>query len=82
MRGRCPACQHATWGHALLIKDQTGADAGRAELTEFDGVTNATRDIVVKAPVGTREACSSGRPCVLQRRREAFHTRKRQRRCR
>ena len=44
-----PACDLR--GHALLIKDQTGADAGRAELTEFDGVTNATRDIVVKAPV-------------------------------
>lgn len=44
-----PACDLR--GHALLIKDQTGADAGRAELTEFDGATNATGDLVVKAPL-------------------------------
>jgi len=44
-----PACDLR--GHALLIKDQAGADAGRVELTEFNGVTNLTREFVVKAPV-------------------------------
>jgi hypothetical protein len=44
-----PACDLR--GHTLLITDQAGADAGRVELTEFDGVTNATREFVLKAPV-------------------------------
>jgi len=38
-------------GHALLVKDQAGADAGRAELTTFDGKTNETTELVVTAPV-------------------------------
>jgi hypothetical protein len=37
-------------GHTLLIKDHAGAEAARVELTEFDGVTNTTREFVVKAP--------------------------------
>jgi hypothetical protein len=44
-----PACDLR--GHTLLVKDQTGADAGRVEISEFDGVTNATGEFVVKAPV-------------------------------
>src|SRR5206468_1824032 len=38
-------------GHALLVKDHAGADLRRVELTEFDGVTNRTREFVMKAPV-------------------------------
>src|SRR5437867_9467458 len=37
-------------GHALLVK-HAGADPRRVELTEFDGVTNATGEFVMKAPV-------------------------------
>jgi hypothetical protein len=44
-----PACDLR--GHNLLVKDQTGADVGRIEISEFDGVTNATGEFVVKAPV-------------------------------
>ena len=44
-----PACDLR--GHTLLVKDHAGVDAGRIELTEFDGVTNATGECVVKAPV-------------------------------
>ena len=44
-----PACDLR--GHTLLVKDQTGADAGRAEISEFDGVTNATGEFVVKVPI-------------------------------
>jgi len=44
-----PACDLR--GHTLLVKDHTGADAGRVEIIEFDGVTNATCEFVVKAPV-------------------------------
>jgi hypothetical protein len=44
-----PACDLR--GHALLVKDQAGRDESRIELTEFDGVTNTTREFVVKAPV-------------------------------
>jgi hypothetical protein len=44
-----PACDLR--GHALLIKDQAGADRGRIELTAFDGKTNETDEFVVKAPV-------------------------------
>jgi hypothetical protein len=43
-----PACDLR--GHTLLVKDQAGAEAGRVKLTEFDGVRNATREFVVKAP--------------------------------
>ena len=43
-----PACDLR--GHTLLVKDQTGADAVRVEISEFDGVTNATGEFVVKAP--------------------------------
>jgi hypothetical protein len=42
-------------GHTLLIKDETGADAGSLELTEFDGETNETGELVVKAPVKAGE---------------------------
>jgi hypothetical protein len=45
-----PACDLR--GHTLLVKDQSGADAGRIELTRFDGETNAGA-LVVKAPVKT-----------------------------
>jgi hypothetical protein len=38
-------------GHAILIKDQDGANRGSIELTSFDGETNETVDLVVKAPV-------------------------------
>ncbi len=38
-------------GHTLLVKDQAGADAGILELTEFDGETNETGELAVKAPV-------------------------------
>lgn len=38
-------------GHALLVKDQAGADAGSIELTTFDGETHETSELVVKAPV-------------------------------
>src|SRR5262245_26219784 len=44
-----PACDLR--GHTLLVKDQAGADAGSIELTEFDGETNATSELVMKAPV-------------------------------
>ena len=44
-----PACDLR--GHTLLIQDQTGAEAGRVEITEFDGVTNATGEFVMKSPV-------------------------------
>jgi hypothetical protein len=44
-----PACDLR--GHAVLIKDQGGADRGSIELTRFDGETNETGDLVVKAPV-------------------------------
>ena len=43
-----PACDLRQ--HTLLIKDQTGANAGRVEIREFDGVTNTTGEFVVKAP--------------------------------
>ena len=44
-----PACDLR--GHTLLIKDETGADRGRIELTDFDGETNETGEFVTKAPV-------------------------------
>jgi hypothetical protein len=44
-----PACDLR--GHTLVVKDQSGADACRVELSEFDGVTNRTSEFVVKAPV-------------------------------
>ena len=44
-----PACDLR--GHTLLVKDQAGADAGSVELTVFDGETNETSELVVKAPV-------------------------------
>lgn len=37
-------------GQTLLIKDQDGALAGRLEFAEFDGATNETRELVMKAP--------------------------------
>jgi hypothetical protein len=43
-----PACDLR--GHTLLIKDQTGNDAVRVEISEFDGMINATDEFVVKAP--------------------------------
>jgi hypothetical protein len=43
-----PACDLR--GHTLLIKDQTGANTGRVEIREFDGVTNTTGEFVMKAP--------------------------------
>ena len=44
-----PACDLR--GHTLLVKDQAGADAGSIEFTKFDGKTNETGELVVKAPV-------------------------------
>src|ERR687888_2545333 len=45
-----PACDLR--GHTLLIKDETGADRGSIQLTEFDGEANETTgEFVVKAPV-------------------------------
>src|SRR5262245_49794928 len=44
-----PACDLR--GHTLLVKDQTGADVSRVEISEFDGVKNATGEFVVKAPI-------------------------------
>src|SRR5215475_8802533 len=38
-------------GHTLVIKDQSGADVWRVELSEFDGETNRTHAFVLKAPV-------------------------------
>jgi hypothetical protein len=38
-------------GHALLVKDEAGADARSVELTQFDGETNQTNEFDVKAPV-------------------------------
>ena len=38
-------------GHTLLVKDEAGGDAGSIELTEFDGETNRTNEVVLKAPV-------------------------------
>ena len=48
-----PACDLR--GHTLVIKDQNGADAGGVELTEFDGETNQTSELVVKAPIEAGE---------------------------
>jgi hypothetical protein len=42
-------------GHTLLVKDEAGADAGSIELTEFDGKTNRTNELVLKAPVTAGE---------------------------
>lgn len=44
-----PACDLR--GHRLLITDQAGADAGSVEITTFDGATNETSELVVKAPI-------------------------------
>ena len=38
-------------GRTFLIKDQDGALAQSTELTEFDGETNETSELVLKAPV-------------------------------
>ncbi|MBI3049701.1 MAG: hypothetical protein HYY76_15460 [Acidobacteria bacterium] len=48
-----PACDLR--GHTLFIKDHTGAGAGSVGLTEFDGQTNQTSDLVMKAPVEAGE---------------------------
>lgn len=47
-------------GHTLLVKDEVGADAGSVELTEFDGETNRTNALVLKAPVTAGD--THGRP--------------------
>ena len=44
-----PACDLR--GHTVLVKDQGGADVVRVEISQFDGVTNATGEFGVKAPV-------------------------------
>jgi hypothetical protein len=44
-----PACDLR--GHTLLIKDETGAERGSIEVTDFDGETNETGELVAKAPV-------------------------------
>ncbi len=44
-----PACDLR--GDTLVVKDQSGADACSVEISEFDGVTNRTRELMVKAPV-------------------------------
>jgi len=44
-----PACDLR--GNTLLIKDETGAERGSVEVTDFDGETNETGEFVVKAPV-------------------------------
>jgi hypothetical protein len=44
-----PACDLR--GHTLRIKDDTGADAGSVELTEFNGTTSTSAEFVVKAPL-------------------------------
>src|SRR5262245_61491580 len=38
-------------GHALLVKDQTGASVARIELSKFDGETNETNPLIVNAPI-------------------------------
>jgi hypothetical protein len=38
-------------GHALLVKDEAGADVRSVELTRFDGEINRTDEFDVKAPV-------------------------------
>src|ERR687888_2516044 len=43
-----PACDLR--GHTLLVKDETGSDAGRIELTDLEDETNAAGELVVKAP--------------------------------
>src|SRR5262245_7450694 len=48
-----PACDLR--GHAVLIKDQGGAERGSIKLTSFDGETNETGELVVKAPVTAGE---------------------------
>jgi hypothetical protein len=44
-----PACDLR--GHNLLIKDETGAEIGAIEITDFDGVISETPEFIVKAPV-------------------------------
>jgi hypothetical protein len=43
-----PACDLR--GHALFIKDDTGADVARVELTGFDGAANQSHEFMVNAP--------------------------------
>lgn len=43
-----PACDLR--GHALFIKDDTGADIARVDLTTFDGATNHSHEFGVQAP--------------------------------
>lgn len=38
-------------GHNLLIRDETGAEMGTIEITDFDGEINGTSESTVKAPV-------------------------------
>jgi hypothetical protein len=49
-------------GHTLLIKNQSGDDAGTIELTRFDGATNETGDLVLHAPLEPGE-CSWSAVC-------------------
>jgi hypothetical protein len=44
-----PACDLRE--HTLFIRDQSGADVGHLALTTFDGATNETGELVVKAPL-------------------------------
>jgi hypothetical protein len=44
-----PACDLR--GHTLLIKDQAGGDVATLELTAFDGATNESRELTLKAPL-------------------------------
>jgi hypothetical protein len=62
-----PACDLR--GHALLIKDQTGADIARLELTKFDGTANETDEFGVKAPLQPgRYAWSAVCPALVKER--------------
>ncbi len=40
---------------ALLIKDEEGSSLGEAQITEFDGETNTTAELVLKAPLAPGE---------------------------
>jgi hypothetical protein len=55
-------------GHTLLIKDQNGAEAGTLEITEFDGETNETAELVLRAPVTAGEyTWSALSPAVVKK---------------
>jgi hypothetical protein len=44
-----PACDLR--GHTVVIKDQAGDDVASLELSTFDGATNESRELAVKAPL-------------------------------